>query len=75
MNVSATLRPFSFGEKKALVLSTLEFTSAAMVAEGLASEAEVAAAHESMSRHVDDPDTIHAGPAMIQVWARKPADG
>jgi ubiquinone/menaquinone biosynthesis C-methylase UbiE len=74
VNLSATLHPFSFGEKKTLLLSTLEFTSAAMVAEGLASEAEVAAAHESMSRHVDDPNTIHAGPSLIQVWARKPAD-
>ena len=75
VNLSATLHPFSFGEEKALLLSTLEFTSAAMVAEGLASKAEVAAAYESMSRHVDDPDTIHAGPALIQVWARKAADG
>ena len=75
VSLSATLHPLSFGEKKTLLLSTLEFSSAAMVAEGLASEAEVAAAHESMSRHVDDPDTIHAGPAMIQIWAYKPADG
>ena len=74
VSLSATLHPFSFGEKKALLLSTLELSSAAMVAEGLAAEAEVAAAHESMSRHVDDSETIHAGPAMIQVWAHKPAD-
>jgi SAM-dependent methyltransferase len=73
VNLSATLHPFSFGEKKALLLSTLEFSSAAMVAEGLATDAEVVAAYKSMSRHVDDPDTIHAGPALIQVWARKPA--
>jgi hypothetical protein len=39
----------------------------------LASQAEVDAAYESMSGHVDSPETIHAGPAMIQVWARKPA--
>jgi ubiquinone/menaquinone biosynthesis C-methylase UbiE len=72
VNVSATLHPFSSGEKKALTLSTLEFSSTAMVAEGLASEAEVTAAYESMSRHVDNPDSITAGPAMIQIWARKP---
>ena len=39
------------------------------------SEAEVAAGYEALRRHVDDPSTIHAGPAMIQVWARRPADG
>ena len=38
VDLSATLLPFSFGEEKALVLSTLEFSSAAMVAEGLATE-------------------------------------
>ena len=32
VSISATLHPFSFGEKKALLLSTLELSSAAMVA-------------------------------------------
>jgi len=73
VNLSATLLPFSFGEEKALLLSTLEFSSTAMVAEGLAGDTEVDAAYESLSRHVNDPDTVHAGPALIQVWARKPA--
>jgi ubiquinone/menaquinone biosynthesis C-methylase UbiE len=73
VNLSATLQPFSFGAEKALLTSTLEFTSATMIAEGLVSEDEAAAAQDSMSRHVEDPNTIHTGPAMIQVWARKPA--
>jgi ubiquinone/menaquinone biosynthesis C-methylase UbiE len=75
VNLSATLQPWSSGVQKHLLLSTLEYTSAAMVAEGLASEAEVTVAYDSLARHTEDPDTIHAGPAMIQVWARKPADG
>ena len=72
VHLSATFQPFSSGEKKVLLLSTLQLTSAAMVAEGLASESEAAAAYKTLARHVEDPDTIHAGPAMIQVWARKP---
>ena len=72
VNLSATLLPFSSGHEKGLLASTLEFTSAAMVAEGLASQADVAAAYESLARHVEDPDTVVAGPAMVQVWARKP---
>ncbi|MBZ5736914.1 class I SAM-dependent methyltransferase [Nocardioides mangrovi] len=74
VHLSATLLPFSAGEEKGLLASTLDFTSAAMVSAGLASQTEITVAHESLSRHVAAPLTIVAGPAMIQVWARNPVE-
>jgi SAM-dependent methyltransferase len=59
------------GEVKTLPLSTLEATAGAIVAEGIATEAEVAAAVASLAEFARDPRTIVCGPSIFQVWARR----
>jgi SAM-dependent methyltransferase len=69
VSLSQSLRQ---GEAKALPLLTLEATRDAIVAEGVASPAEVDAALASLARFTDDPATLIGGPRNFQVWARRP---
>lgn len=58
-------------EGKVLALSTLEATSAAILAAGLASEDEITAARESLAAFTADPRSLIAGPRIFQLWWRR----
>ena len=59
------------GPEKGLNLSTLINIADAVIAEGLASEAEVKAAIASLTAFTEDPGTIVACPRVFQVRGRK----
>jgi ubiquinone/menaquinone biosynthesis C-methylase UbiE len=63
------------GELKTLPQLTLETTSDAIVAAGLASPPEVAAALASLAKFVRDPETLVTGPRIFQLWARRQGAG
>ena len=65
-NVDAT------GEAKRLAPLTLAASADAIVADGLATANEVAAALSDLAAFADDPTTVIGGPRTMQVWARKP---
>jgi ubiquinone/menaquinone biosynthesis C-methylase UbiE len=58
-------------EGKALAHSTLEAAAASILAEGLASQDEVAAALESLAALTVDPHSLIAGPRIFQLWWRR----
>jgi ubiquinone/menaquinone biosynthesis C-methylase UbiE len=62
----------SGGERKALMLGTLEATADAAVAAGLATPDEVESARASLAAFTDDPRTLIGNPPTFQVWARRP---
>jgi ubiquinone/menaquinone biosynthesis C-methylase UbiE len=59
------------GEGKTLPLSTLEATTAAILAEGVASPDEAHAAIENLAKFTADPFSLMAGPRIFQVWSRR----
>jgi hypothetical protein len=59
------------GEEKTLAWSTLEASAEAIVSEGVASEAEVAAALTALQRFTEDPQTLICGPRIFQLWSRR----
>ena len=59
------------GEAKTLPWLSLDATSDALLASGLASRAEIDAALNDLSRFTADPRTLVSGPRMFQVWARR----
>jgi ubiquinone/menaquinone biosynthesis C-methylase UbiE len=59
------------GEAKTLTLSTLDATADPVLAEGLATAAELSAALASLSRFTDDPTTIIGLPRHFQLWRRR----
>jgi ubiquinone/menaquinone biosynthesis C-methylase UbiE len=59
------------GEEKTLAWSTLEASTEAIVSEGVASAAEVAAALTDLQRFTEDPRTLICGPRIFQVWSRR----
>jgi SAM-dependent methyltransferase len=60
------------GVGKTLCLITLERIAAAVVAEGVASEAEVSAACADLRAFTADPTTLVAIPRIVQAWGRRP---
>jgi SAM-dependent methyltransferase len=60
------------GPGKSMALSTLTATAEAILAEGLATAAEVDAAVHELGIFTDDPSTVTGEPRLFQVWARKP---
>jgi len=58
---------------KRIAGATLESISEAVLQEGLASEAELAATIRELDAFARDPHTILGGPRVFQVWARAPA--
>jgi SAM-dependent methyltransferase len=60
------------GEAKSLPFSTVDATGEAMVAEGVATEAELAAALASLAVLADDGTTLFGSPRVFQAWVRKP---
>ena len=62
------------GEGKELAWSTLDATSEAILAEGVATSDELAAALASLRQFTDDDTTLIARPRVFQLWsAREPA--
>lgn len=59
------------GPGKTLALSTLDFTTEAILSEGIASEAELRDAVADLARFTNDPQTLIVGPRIFQVWARR----
>jgi len=59
------------GDSKLLVVSTLEATAGPIVAEGIASQAEVDAAIESFTAFAEDPTTLLGNPRIFQCWSRR----
>jgi hypothetical protein len=62
------------GDEKAMAWSTLDATQEAIVAEGLASADEVAAALADLRRFTDDPTTLISGPRIFQLWVERPVE-
>ena len=58
--------------EKGLSLSTLLNIADAVLAEGLATQAELDAAIASMTELTNDPRSVVATPRVFQVWGRKP---
>jgi len=56
---------------KAIAALTLEATTPAIVAEGVARDAEVAGALADLAAYAADPRTLMTGPRVFQVWARR----
>jgi ubiquinone/menaquinone biosynthesis C-methylase UbiE len=63
----------STSDEKALVLATLDATSETLVAGGIATPEEIAAARASLAAFVADEETMLAGPRIFQCWSRRPA--
>jgi ubiquinone/menaquinone biosynthesis C-methylase UbiE len=59
------------GETKELAWSTLEATSEAILAEGVATPGELAAALASLRQFTDDDTTLIARPRVFQLWAAR----
>jgi ubiquinone/menaquinone biosynthesis C-methylase UbiE len=62
------------GPMKSLGLSTLEATAEAILAEGLASKAEIESALASLAAFTEDPTTIIGDPRVFQLWCRRPSE-
>jgi hypothetical protein len=59
------------GEEKTLAWSTLEASTEAILAERIASEAEVTAALTTLQHFTADPRTVICGPRIFQIWSRR----
>ena len=59
------------GEAKDMARLTLEATAAALVAEGLASDAELAGLASELAEFAADPRTLMSLPRIFQVWGRR----
>jgi hypothetical protein len=66
------VQPVYAGEARMLAWSTLEATADAVIAEGIATADEVAAALASLRRLADDARALICGPRVFQVWSRRP---
>jgi SAM-dependent methyltransferase len=60
-------------DAKMLPLATLDSTSELLVAGGIATPEEIAAARKSLAAAVDDDETMLGDPRIFQCWARRPA--
>ena len=65
------VQPVHEGEARTLAWSTLEATADAILAEGLATANELAAALASLRRLADDQGTLICGPRVFQLWSRR----
>lgn len=62
---------FVSGEGKELAWSTLDATSEAILAEGVATSGELAAALASLRQFTDDETTLIARPRVFQLWSAR----
>jgi hypothetical protein len=58
---------------KSLALSTLVNIADAVLAEELATSAEIDAALAALNRYTEDPRSLVSGPRIFQVWGRRAA--
>ena len=65
------VQPAYEGEGRMLAWSTLEATANAILAEGLATADELAAALASLERLADDNSALICGPRVFQIWSRR----
>jgi SAM-dependent methyltransferase len=65
------VQPVYEGEARTLAWSTLEATADAIVAEGVATADELAAALASLRRLAADQSALICGPRVFQVWSRR----
>jgi 2-polyprenyl-3-methyl-5-hydroxy-6-metoxy-1,4-benzoquinol methylase len=63
------------GEGKKLPWLTLEFSTEAILAAGIASPEELRARLASLAAFSEDPSTLISGPRIFQVWARRASAG
>jgi ubiquinone/menaquinone biosynthesis C-methylase UbiE len=71
--VSVVQSVFTSGEGKELAWSTLDATGESILAEGVATSGELAAALASLRQFTDDTTTLIARPRVFQLWsAREP---
>ncbi|HKV87531.1 MAG TPA: methyltransferase domain-containing protein [Candidatus Dormibacteraeota bacterium] len=61
------------GEGKSLPWSTLEASAGSILAENIASRAEIDAALDGLSKLIDDTETLVLGPRLFHLWSRRPA--
>ncbi|HZY71423.1 MAG TPA: methyltransferase domain-containing protein [Thermoplasmata archaeon] len=61
------------GEAKSLAWSTLEASSEAILAAGVATPSELRSALEDLAGFTEDPQSLISGPRMFQAWVRRPA--
>jgi 2-polyprenyl-3-methyl-5-hydroxy-6-metoxy-1,4-benzoquinol methylase len=59
------------GETKTLPISTLEYSSEAIVSDGIASSEEVNEALTRLAEFIRNPRTIVSGPRIFQAWAKR----
>jgi ubiquinone/menaquinone biosynthesis C-methylase UbiE len=59
------------GEGKILPLTTLEASAGAIVADGVATDDEVAAALTTLGEYTTDTQTLISGPRVFQLWSRR----
>jgi ubiquinone/menaquinone biosynthesis C-methylase UbiE len=61
------------GGSKLITCLTMEYIADAVVADGLASQADVQQTIEELYAFADDPRTVHGGPRVFQAWGRRGA--
>ena len=61
------------GDVKLLTPLTAEFSSNAIIAEGLASEPEIGRLVDDLYKFANDPNTVVSGPRIIETWGYKSA--
>jgi SAM-dependent methyltransferase len=59
------------GEAKTLPLLTIDATSDAMIAEGIATREDVVAGRASLAEFTNDPGIVVGAPHVFQLWARR----
>lgn len=69
--VSVVQRVDSTGEAKTMPLLTVQATADAIVAEQVATAAEVESALASLQQFADDPGYLCGSPRLFQAWARR----
>lgn len=62
---------YTQGEAKTLALTTLEGTSEAILAAGVATPEELSTAIANLARFTADPLTLMTGPRLFQAWTRR----
>ena len=60
------------GEVKLMAPLTMENIADAVLAEGLASRAEIDRLVHELYEFARDPDTVVAGPRVVQAWGHRP---
>ena len=71
VKVNVVQPTFAWGEGKQMAVLTLVNIADSILAEELATEAELQFAIEDLTRFTDDPRTLVSMPRVFQVWGRR----